>query len=135
MQNRSWFRQRSAVLTRAQTLLGLVSLAGCVRPGRSSSTAELTAGSSAVDASLSHGTPGLITGAIIVIITAALATVFWIRALGQGNRTLRWLPSHTDHPTPGDRHGRLILTCAALRGAIAGAVHALISWLLNHLAN
>jgi hypothetical protein len=135
MKNRSWFRQWSVVLTRVATPLGLVSLATRVWPGRSSSTAELTAGSSTVDASLSHGTPGLITGAIII--TAALATVLWMRARGQGNRTtLRWLSSHKDHhPTPQDRHERLILACAALNGAISGAVQTIISWLLNHLAS
>ena len=132
MKNRSRFRRWSAVLRWVATPLGLVSLAMRAWSGRSSSMTELTAGSSTVDASLSRGTPGLITG---IIITVALTTVLWMRARRQGNRTLRWLSSHTDHPTSQDGHERLSLTCAALNGAISGAVQAIISWLLNHLAS
>jgi hypothetical protein len=33
------------------------------------------------------------------------------------------------------RRERLILTAAAVRGSIAGAVHAVLDWILNHTAN
>lgn len=33
------------------------------------------------------------------------------------------------------RRERLALTCAGLRGTLAGAVHAIISWLLDTLNN
>jgi hypothetical protein len=33
------------------------------------------------------------------------------------------------------RRERLVLAAAALRGFIAGAVHALLDWILDHFAN
>ncbi len=33
------------------------------------------------------------------------------------------------------RRKRLVLTCAALRGILAGSTHAFISWLLETLTN
>jgi hypothetical protein len=40
-----------------------------------------------------------------------------------------------DRPPVQQRCERLALTCAALRGTLAGAVHAIISWLLDTLNN
>lgn len=132
MTNRSWFRRWSAVLTGVATPLGSASLATRLWPGRSSSTTKLTAGLATMDTNPSYDTLSLITGAILA---AVLATVLWMRARDQGNRTLRWLLSDKDHPIPHERHERLILTRAALSGGISGAVQAIISWLLNHLTS
>jgi hypothetical protein len=40
-----------------------------------------------------------------------------------------------DRPPIQQRRERLALTCAALRGTLAGAVHAIVSWLLDTLNN
>lgn len=70
-----------------------------------------TGGSSfAVAATVSQGTVGLIAGSIVMVFITTIGTLCWLRALGQDDRSLRWVLAHTTSVSETEHLMRLLMS-------------------------